>query len=590
MTFEYPGIFFTNTTSVYQNTKPASCGLVARYGTLSSTFRSEKVTVHLDGLLINADNSGRSDVQYIHDLFLKERDPGHIARLNGFFNILLEDHQSGDLYFLSDVLCSRPWYYYSKDGHIMFSPSPVSAAEHHLPMSMNRESMYDMIRFLNTLGERTLVNEIFRVKPGTGYRISKDHDFSSFSTFDFDQNLNREITLQESVDWVKDQVHDAIHSVLHHPVLQTLPVHLPLTGGLDSRQILGELIQQGRTPEVIRHINIKPDELEAAAKISDALHIPFEAPNIEDLDHPKLINRWMQRSGGLMNIHQSYLLHLGQRDKNGTSTLAFEGYLMDKFLGIAPRGKPANDSEAISNYMGRNYTAQSIRKKLFDNASDLETSVEHRITEAYHNINGQPFYKMMMLDMHNRGMHYAGGFDTMLADETHCFSPGATIESIRFAQSVPRDLAGDKQAKLDVFKQYFPDIARYPDSDGISLLDIGKKPKVVKNPLISNALPLFKSVMTGMKKDPAPNTEHQWIRKHKHYHHIHKRFVEDSALAQDGYLNNSGLKHSWRLHQLGGYQAWTLMSALTVEVAYRLLVKQEAVRDVYTWLFDGIEE
>ena len=47
-----------------------------------------------------------------------------------------------------------------------------------------------------------------------------------------------------------------------------------------------------------------------------------------------------------------------------------------------------------------------------------------------------------------------------------------------------------------------------------------------------------------------------------------------------------GLKLSWHLNEMGGYQGWTLMSFLSAEVAYRLLVKKQSQTEVLNLLFE----
>ena len=89
--------------------------------------------------------------------------------------------------------------------------------------------------------------------------------------------------------------------------------------------------------------------------------------------------------------------------------------------------------------------------------------------------------------------------------------------------------------------------------------------------------------------EPAPDTEHAWLRQLPVLRRVHERVVTESWLARDGLIEGAVLRDLWRRHQRGGYHAWPLLSAATVEVAYRLLVCAQPEDAVLSWLLEGAD-
>lgn len=558
---------------------------VCAKGRLSSHARRAGWTLFMDGLLIQRPSNYTTDAGLALDVFL---DKGIYAlrELQGFFNILILSTDGEQLYAVSDLLCSRPWYIYRNNSEVAAAPTPTAFAAAGLPMTMNRQALYEQIRLLHTGYDRTLVKEVQRVLPGHAYRFSSKGLEEKIVLWQFHQNVDHSLSLDECASWVTDLCSQAISGVLTHPTLKNLPVQLPLTGGLDSRHILGELIAQGRTPELLRHVRIQEADYKPVKEIADDLGIPLLAPQLDELNTKQLLKRWSMRSGGLVNVHQYYLLHL-KNALPGAPAISFNGYLMDILVGMAAKTSKINPDAPHKSVWNRTYSGPLIRRLLIPGEKYWAKETEQLFLDEISRYKGEPWFRMLVLDIHHRGLHYTGIIDTMLSDEVFSFSPGAGAEAFRFMSAAPHGIAGDKKARLHALRQYFPHLAAFPGTEGRSFSEMNARPEIINNPLLKNARLLFNSLRTGFHEDPAPETEHAWLRQNKDLHQIHKTVVYDSALVKDGYLYEKGLKTSWNLHKKGGYQAWMLMSVLSAEVAYRILVKKHPPDSVISWLYNS---
>lgn len=550
-------------------------------GALASQARKGPLRCWFDGLLTADRLEGQPDAQAALEAYRRRGIEG-LTALEGFYNLCLVDERKRTTYLLSDPLCSRPLYLYRSQDGVAAAPTPLAFADWSLPMHLSRTGLYGSFRFLHSSGRSTIVEEVERLQPGLLYQLKAGGTVESRRVHSLDPNLDSSMTLDEATKWLKSSFGSVIEGILGHPRLRDRSIHLPLTAGLDSRHILGELLDQGHSPQQIRHICIKESEYEPVRQMAEGLDLFLHDVPIEELDMPALTRRWMERSGGLVNVHQSYLLHLAQHDVP-EAVLGFNGYLMDWFLGISPRDYPP-PGDPLAPLWNRTYTRPTMLKALFEDEADLKTSMRDRLEAIVGKIDGPDWYRVIMGDFHQRGLHYTGVIDPMMADDALYVSPGAHPWSLEFMQTVPKEVGGERRARLEAMRRYFPELAQYPGPDGVPYAEKTMLKKTIGSRW-EKVGPILKAVATGFRRDPAPESEHEWLRRIGSFHAMHRRAVFDSALVRDGHLRARGPKGAWYLLQVGSFQAWPLMSHLTAETAYRLLVKQQSLDDVTEWLW-----
>lgn len=555
-------------------------------GYLGSSHTNGEWTLFLDGILTNRPNNGLSDAGFALELFL-EKGVSEVQKLEGFYNVLLIHESGNELYFFSDLLCNRTWYLYQKDDLTALSPTPLTFSDLNMETSFNEQAFYEQIRLLHTGSDRTLVNEIGRTLPGYVYKLSEDQ-LEKKVNVPFTQRTDDSLDLEDCTHAMVDLCRKSISGVLDHPKLSELPVQLPLTGGLDSRHLLGELYAQNNPPELLRHILIQNKDYVPVKEIAKDLELPLKVDTFETMDMKALLSWWISRSGGLINIHQFYLINL-KNDLKDRKHVSFNGYLMDLLLGLAVKTDKLDPEAPYKPVWNRTYSSPTIRRLLIPNAKYWEQETEQIFKNEIEEFQGEPWFKMLMLDIHHRGLHYTGIVDSMLADEVFSFSPGATYQAYVFASTSPHEVAGDKRAKLKALQEHFPEMAKYKGVEGTSFADMEMRPEIIEHPVIKNVKAVLKTVLSGFRTNYNSESEHSWIRNNTNLHHIHKKMVSDSSLVKDGYVRRVGLSICWKINQMGGYQGWTLMSLLSAEISYRILIKKEAPERVLNWLFSPIK-
>lgn len=517
------------------------------------------------------------------EFFLENQDCKSIQQIEGYYNIIIINNAGSEGYAISDTLCSRTQYLYQYDSKLGIFPSPIILNFTKLSCTINRLSLYEQLKTLHSGYNHTFCNELNRVLPGHIYKFNQTGELNKIVSTPLRQNINSEISFDEGTKWMYSICKDAIESTITHPKLKDLDVELPLTAGLDSRHILGQLLESDKKPSKLRHIRLIKEDYEPVKYMSEKLGIPLNAPDFYDLNFKDLFKLWVERTSGLINIHQFYFLNLTQ-DIPKKGAISFNGYLMDKFLGLSVRTKAETEEELFKAISNKLYSGKTILSSLFIDYSELKSDLIDYYKSHISDFEGEIWYKAGLHEMSTRGLHYTAIVDSMLADDVYSFSPGATNQSFKFFSTIPREVGGKKKIRLNAMKKYFPHIGGFPDSDGISLIDKKERPKTSKSPFKKHFEPFLRYVFSGFKGDPAPETEHAWLRQSKFIHDIHRKVIYDGHLFKDGILSQKAAKASWSLHKIGGYQAWTLMSILSAEISYQLLVKKIDPNSIYDWL------
>ena len=212
-----------------------------------------------EGILTGGREDGRSDAEVALDAYERDGLAG-LDSLEGFYRLAVIDAQSHRAFIVSDPLATRPLYIYRSPQSAGVAPTARFFQECGLSMHLDQQGLYQTFRFYHPVGRRTLVEEVLRSRPLTVYEIHADGRVIEQGPGRIAKEPDDAIDLDRAADQIKERMEKILRGILSHPLLQGRAVHLPLTAGMDSRHILGELMKQGHTPEMLHHVRIKPNE------------------------------------------------------------------------------------------------------------------------------------------------------------------------------------------------------------------------------------------------------------------------------------------------------------------------------------------
>jgi hypothetical protein len=146
--------------------------------------------------------------------------------------------------------------------------------------------------------------------------------------------------------------------------------------------------------------------------------------------------------------------------------LGFSGYLMDWLVAINPWVDLPEGREAVEHVQNQFYTHSGMLSLLLPGASELAERSETRLRSFAEPFNGPEWYRAIVLATHHRGLHHIGPLDAKFADDAFVFPPGAHRDSLDYFRTVPRAVGGNRRARLEAMRRYFPELAAYPDDKG----------------------------------------------------------------------------------------------------------------------------
>jgi hypothetical protein len=568
------GIYILTGSSAGDCGLPVAGGFhVGGAGPLFSRATDGSVELLFEGILTAGRTEDLSDAQSALEAYRQDGLAG-LKELDGFFRLALVLGEEKRVLVVSDPLATRPLYIYRSSGSAGVAPTPGFFTECGLPMHLDRQGLYQTFRFYHPIGRRTLIEEVMRSRPLTVYEIHLDGRVDEHVPGRVAKEPDPGIDLDRAALLIKECMQTILSGILGHPLLRGRPVHLPLTAGMDSRHILGELMEQGRTPEMLHHIRIKPSEYGPVGSMARGLSIPLNEKPVGSLDLAGLTRKWVRSTAGMLHYNQLYLMGVAEElPPNGV--VGFDGYLCDHFLGLNRRpGMPPD----------RHFSPVASRLLLADHRG-LARQCRSEIDSEFGRFEGPEDFRVRMFDAFNRGVFYTGAVYPLLGERALYFGPGAHRLAFEFCRRVPEEVAAWKRARLRMFHRYFPRLASFPSEYGPPLADSDVQP-YVKSSKLPQAVQYLKGLLPFNGRDPMPGTNHEWLRRVPYLRSLHRLVTGDCSLARDGHLRAGVPARIFQFHQAGGMLAYTLMSLTSAEVAYRLLVKGQSESLVADWL-DG---
>lgn len=537
-------------------------------GALVSVSETEKIWLGIDGILTGIDRcTGEKDADAALRLYQNQGIKA-LSELSGYFTLLLIEKEPGQTWVISDLLASRPYYIYKHNGMVSTGPDAAFARRLRLPVTLDRQVLYQMFRINHPLGGRCLAREIERTRPFTKYNISSDGSIQRKAPSHIEQEPDPQLTLDSAADQMHEAASQAVDAILKHPLARSRKLELPLTAGYDSRHLLGELLALRRPPDRIRHVRVDEADYFPVAEMCNDLDLDLHAPRFEEIDQTDLLRIWLHNTAGQVHLHQLYLFGV-RPDAESSSVLGLTAYLSGLLFSYSPLGTPINR---------RHYTRTGLGL-LFPDRGRQAREFKNRVETELNFFKGEEAFRIISTDAVNRSPRYAGAAFTELGDNAIYFPPAADRATWEWFRRMPASLAWRQKARIRMFERHFPQLGCYPTRNGFPLIRPHSKDNIP-----STSSPKQKLRRKKYPHNPIPPTPHAWLRAHPTLRNLTERVVSESKLCEDGQISRAVVQFLWKTHQYGAFNGWALMSLVTTEAAYRMLILGEAPDTVTDWL------
>ena len=213
-----------------------------------------------------------SDTEIILEAFVYWGD-NFVNKLNGMFALAIWDKHNNELKLFRDRIGIKPLYYYWVDNVFAFS-SELKALTQLITKSkltVNRNSIYDILHLGYTPQNSTLFNEINKVPSGSLLKVNNT-EISTTQFWGLNKQIKKETIKDESI--AKKGLETKLKSAVEKRMISDVPLGTFLSGGIDSSLVTALAQNISKEPINTFSIGFKDDKLDEsryAKKIAQEL-------------------------------------------------------------------------------------------------------------------------------------------------------------------------------------------------------------------------------------------------------------------------------------------------------------------------------
>lgn len=518
-----------------------------------------------------------------------------VASVAGNYVIAIYDLNGEELILFNDRMGSRRLYYAELPDKFVFAPEVKAISG--LPgftKDLNWKGISDFFNFGYVLGGDTFFHGIMSLPSASALRYRLKSGKLTIEKYWRPRYQNRVGDVEEFVDEANSLLSDSIRT----KISSCESVVSPISGGLDSRIILGTL------SEVAGDVKIKPvtfgqkssDEYRNARKVCGTLRL--NGHSLVAIQPGALLEKYAQAvwfSEGMIPMTLSLLLTLPAAiSKSHCCVLngIYGGPTNYDALYHAPRhigvnfssGEKVSDIERSIALNPAIYTAVAgdglIREigssALTSIASEVEKQLD--VSEAFCNQRDAFFIENRMRRFICQSSLYRFFWEERL--------PLSSYELYDFYLATPPTMKLNRGLLKRMIVRKFPDLARIPDANtGLNLFEQPTWWTDIKKRLGSQ----FRYYLTKLSRGYVALADrtsyahhHSWFLRHKETASYYERKLFSKALCETGLFDMKELRHLYRRVKKGDVGFEHLVRIATFAVWYELFVLEEGVKELRT--------
>jgi len=237
----------------------------------------------------------------------RERGPEAVACLNGRYTVCVWDPEKGSLELMNDVLGLMPIFLWQNDGSFAFSSNVWAIACHpRFRKRIDVRGMVDLLLLSHQQGNRTLFEGVSVLPPGSVTTV-RDGNVSSRLV----RNLKfSEERWQWSIEKAADEMYALLSQSVQRRVAEGAEVLLPLSGGFDSRVLLGFLLERPAEIKTITQYQhgLYAEDTRYAKRLARRAGVRHQVVPFGDSFLAQYRRKCVAINGGLFDIHTSRYL------------------------------------------------------------------------------------------------------------------------------------------------------------------------------------------------------------------------------------------------------------------------------------------
>lgn len=405
----------------------------------------------------------------------RRRGADALAALNGRYVAAAWNPAERRLELATDALGFFPVFVWSRQGIALFASNVWAIVSHpRFQKKVDARGLVELLMLSHQQGNRTLFEGVSLLPPGSVTTVIEGKASSrTIRTLQFSQ---------ERWDWSIERAAQAMYRVLSKAVSREADRHgtllLPLSGGFDSRTLLGFLCEHGADIETVTQyqLGLFATDTRYARKLARKANVPHEVVQYDDHFLQAARKKGVAISGGLYDIHTTrhFSWLFGREVCDWPVVSAFMGGELTSRFQISDTAfdTPHEHWElAWQQVNAYRFSPEQVRDLLSSGIpADI---VQGSIAENKRPFvsDGGPFfhrfYKWDILGTRRRYISYQLVF---FAQMTDVLAPFCDLEFVDFMCSLPFAAIHRQHAYRTMLREHFPDLARVPNTNDLPVL------------------------------------------------------------------------------------------------------------------------
>ena len=382
-------------------------------------FSTDKWNIWFKGYFFVDENYYASEnaCRYILEHLAKDTvNPPH--DLNGIFVCIILNKENQQITILNDRFGFRPLFYSTINNEMILGDDFWEVAKEVNTSEIDETSLLEFLQYRFVSGKYTLAKDIFCIEPASVYCInSKDNNIQitreEYWTFKYTPGIESKAVAEKEIYSCQKK----IISKYKQAAFQDKKIGLNLTGGLDSRFLLGLLMQNDIPKKQIEFFTFGSsscEDIKISAKIADTLDISHHKEIFDDSFVDFFDKKNIKDILSELGFFSYYLQGYGFKKLNKiNSQLDFILTGTDGFCVAAYAGKKLFEVQTIQEAVDYIYSvnASMLSEKecegiLRDKTSSIQQKLKDRILNEQINTNLDPISIFYDWSLKNRNRKY----------------------------------------------------------------------------------------------------------------------------------------------------------------------------------------
>lgn len=439
-------------------------------------LKGDRGCPHEDGQ--NGDGaSTKGSVGWLLDTF-ENHGEGILGNLNGEFAFAYHDPATRSLTVVNDRYGIMPLYYYCKDGTFLFASEVKAILRVLEPQEFDWESFADFFYLVQMTGQKTLFKDVRALDSGQ-ILTYRDGNLEASQYYDFTR------TAVLSPDEVSTEKAASLFTeAVRRRIQRDKPDTLTLSGGLDSRLILGALRNLQVVPKIItlEHARGGGTDSKYAALMADRLNLEAEMrPTREDFLSSQDCLETFYIQDGMYASWASFAMEIYPELHSGLGSV-WDGLALDVALGSSRQREGGtkntqNNLNHLNQFAGGRGRPRGIPSRRYRNLL-----LRLILAPRYFRLVNKGFMRRLRDELakvpesENQFTNFVLKTRTrrrvatlphqLFAAKVDSVTPVADADFMDYVLGIPQSLKHNHKFYIDMLKEHFPLLAEVPVNSG----------------------------------------------------------------------------------------------------------------------------